>query len=37
LLDDVRNGRRHFAPYEHLKLYAPGASPQRRGDGSRRD
>jgi hypothetical protein len=37
LLDDVRTGRRRFAPYEHLKLYAPEASPPRRADGSRRD
>ncbi len=36
LLDDVRAGRRRFVPYEHLKLYAPEASPPRRRDGIRR-
>jgi hypothetical protein len=37
LLDDVRTGRRRFAPYEHLKLYAPEMSRPRRADGSHRD
>ncbi|MGO9854659.1 MAG: DUF4254 domain-containing protein [Acidimicrobiales bacterium] len=35
LLEDVRVGRRRFVPYEHLKLYAPEASPPRRAGGTR--
>ncbi len=34
LLDDVRAGRRRFAPYEHLKLYAQETSGPRRADGT---
>jgi hypothetical protein len=36
LLEDVRAGRRRFAPYEHLKLYASVTSRQRRADDTRR-
>lgn len=36
LLDDVRDGRRRFVPYEHFKLYAVETSRARRADGTRR-
>ena len=36
LLEDVQTGRRRFAPYEHLKLYAPETPRPRRADGTRR-
>jgi hypothetical protein len=38
LLDDVREGRKRFVPYQSLKLYRAGsARPSSRGDGNRRD